>query len=408
MASGRTLSHNPSLVDQINAQVTTQWTRIGENVGYGTNSASLQNAFMNSTAHRNNILGDYNRVGIGAAYDSGGTLWVTLDFVKGPDLAPAPPAGLSPFGQLDSAWQVLGGVRVSGWALDPDTAWPIEVHIYVDWSGANLGPASASRPDIGQVYPAYGPGHGFDAVVGAPPGWHNVCAYGINVGGGVNMLLGCRQLMVDPSPFGQFDSAQQVVGGIRVSGWALDPETAWPVEVHIYVDNGGTNLSYAWNTRPDVGAYFSYAGYGANHGFDGVVGAGPGAHWVCAYAINVGAGSNTSLGCRTVIVNPNPLGSFDVAAPSGAGIRVAGWALDPDTSSPIQVHVYIDGAGTNLGPAANARPDVGSYFSYAGYGSSHGFDSVVPTTPGTHQVCAYAINVGMGANTPLGCKTVSV
>jgi uncharacterized protein YkwD len=99
MSNAATLSHNPSLVDQINAQVTTQWTRLGENVGFGPTVGDIQNAFINSAPHRANILGDYNRVGIGTVRDGSGRIWVTLDFLKGPDLAnpgPPPPQDVSP------------------------------------------------------------------------------------------------------------------------------------------------------------------------------------------------------------------------------------------------------------------------------------------------------------------------
>lgn len=86
MATSHTLSHNPSLAAQVDSYVTSQWTRIGENVGYGGSPSVLQTAFMNSPAHRANILGDYNRVGIGTAHSGDGLLWVTVVFVKGPAL----------------------------------------------------------------------------------------------------------------------------------------------------------------------------------------------------------------------------------------------------------------------------------------------------------------------------------
>jgi hypothetical protein len=404
MAATGTLSHNPNLVAQLTG-VTSEWTRIGENVGFAGDTNSLQNAFLNSPPHRANIMGDFNRVGVGAVYDGNGRLWVTLDFIKGPDLGP-PPGG--PFGNLEGASQVANGVRVAGWAIDPDTSAAIEVHVYVDSIGTNTGAASRPRPDVGRVFPDYGSGHGFDTVVGAGPGWHNVCAYGINVGGGSNQLLGCRQVLVDPNPFGQFEIARQAVGGIRVTGWAIDPETSSPIQVHVYVDNGGTNLGLASQSRPDVGSYFAYAGYGASHGFDADIGVGPGGHWVCAYAINSGYGANTLLGCRWVVVDTSPFGSLDTASPGKQSIHVSGWSLDPDTSSPIAVHVYVDNGGTNIGLASNPRRDVGSYFAFEGYGANHGYDTNVPASSGTHRVCSYGINVDTGANRLLACKTVTV
>jgi hypothetical protein len=97
LAAAQSLSHNGNLVSQVNQFVTNQWTRLGENVGFGPTVSALQGAFMNSPPHRANIMGDYNRVGIGVVRDGNGTIWVTLDFMNGPDLAPAaPPAPPAP------------------------------------------------------------------------------------------------------------------------------------------------------------------------------------------------------------------------------------------------------------------------------------------------------------------------
>ena len=41
------------------------WLVVGENVGYAYSVSAVHNAFLNSPAHLANILGDYNRVGIG-------------------------------------------------------------------------------------------------------------------------------------------------------------------------------------------------------------------------------------------------------------------------------------------------------------------------------------------------------
>lgn len=43
---------------------------------------------MNSSGHRANILGDFNRAGVGAARSADGRLWTTVVFIKGPSLAP--------------------------------------------------------------------------------------------------------------------------------------------------------------------------------------------------------------------------------------------------------------------------------------------------------------------------------
>jgi hypothetical protein len=78
MASREKLSHRPALADTIVGN----WSRIGENVGVGPDVARIHDAFMNSPGHRANVLGDYDRVGIGI-YEQNGRYWITVNFVKG-------------------------------------------------------------------------------------------------------------------------------------------------------------------------------------------------------------------------------------------------------------------------------------------------------------------------------------
>lgn len=82
MATTSKLSHRPDLRSQIEGRVTRQWSRIGENVGKGASVSSLHAAFMASTGHRDNVLGPYNRVGIGVVAFEGRT-WVTFNFLQG-------------------------------------------------------------------------------------------------------------------------------------------------------------------------------------------------------------------------------------------------------------------------------------------------------------------------------------
>ena len=99
----------------------------------------------------------------------------------------------------------------------------------------------------------------------------------------------------------------------------------------------------------------------------------------------------------------NPIGNFESAARNPGGIRVKGWALDPDSAGPIGVHVYVNGAFAGQGTANTSRPDVGAFF--PGYGDNHGFEFTVPGSGGT--VCAYGINTGPGTtNSLLGCRAV--
>ncbi|MFI5040522.1 MAG: CAP domain-containing protein [Acidimicrobiales bacterium] len=74
------LSHNPALTSQVPAG----WLAIGENVAMGWDAPSIEQTFMNSPVHRDNILGDYTSVGVGVDVGSDGALWVTVDFMKSP------------------------------------------------------------------------------------------------------------------------------------------------------------------------------------------------------------------------------------------------------------------------------------------------------------------------------------
>ncbi len=85
-----TIFHRTDLRNQVETRVTTDWRRIGENVGWGPSAEWLHNGFWNSAGHKANMLGDYNRVGLGSRVESDGDVWVTVNFLKGPYLAPQP------------------------------------------------------------------------------------------------------------------------------------------------------------------------------------------------------------------------------------------------------------------------------------------------------------------------------
>lgn len=78
MADRGELFHSSNL-----GSVTSGWDRLGENVGVGPDNVSaMHTAFMNSSAHRRNILGDFNYVGVGVTIDAEGFMWVTVIFMK--------------------------------------------------------------------------------------------------------------------------------------------------------------------------------------------------------------------------------------------------------------------------------------------------------------------------------------
>jgi uncharacterized protein YkwD len=58
-----------------------KWRVIGENVGVGKMADGLHARFMQSSTHKSNILGHYDRFGVGVV-SSGGRLWVTEHFLS--------------------------------------------------------------------------------------------------------------------------------------------------------------------------------------------------------------------------------------------------------------------------------------------------------------------------------------
>jgi hypothetical protein len=141
-----------------------------------------------------------------------------------------------------------------------------------------------------------------------------------------------------------------------------------------------------------------------------------GAQWydstVCAYAINVGPGSNALLGCQRMRPTGNedltPRSSLDAAIVSPGLVQLRGWAGDPDGDRTTQLRVYYDGKLVAQKTADLARPDVAQVMPVLG--PTTGFNVALPIAPGGHQICVYAQNTGRvgGANRTVGCVTRSV
>lgn len=204
------------------------------------------------------------------------------------------------------------------------------------------------------------------------------------------------------APFGNFEGAVGVPGGVRIVGWTIDPDTADPIYLWVTLDGAGRHV-YADQPRADVGAVMPASG--PNHGFATVLPASAGTHTVCVTASNVGAGTHQTLGCRSVTVpGGSPFGNFESAMGADGLVTVAGWTIDPDVTAPIYLWVTVDGVGRHA--AADAvRADVERFF--PAYGSRHGFVSTFQTTLGAHTVCVAASNVGAGSHTSLGCRIVT-
>nr|WP_283250968.1 M15 family metallopeptidase [Rhabdothermincola salaria] len=221
-------------------------------------------------------------------------------------------------------------------------------------------------------------------------------------------------LPLQGSPLGSLDVVAPRAGGALVQGWTFDPDQQDPIDVHVYVNGQGVGAWRAGSPRPDVGAAFpAYAS--RPHGFSLRLPLANGPNEVCVYGIEAhGTGTSTLLGCRSVFadngfpLSGSPIGALDAVRPVQGGARVLGWAIDPDRSEPIDVHVYVNGQGVGGWKAGAPRGDVARAFpAYAAH--PHGYDLPLALAPGRHTVCVYAINAaGTGSHTLLGCRAVTV
>ena len=208
----------------------------------------------------------------------------------------------APFGSLDAVSTSSGTVTLSGWAVDPDTVDPIDVHVYIDgrWGGATR--ADVERPDVDAALSGFfGPDHGFRVSLPVSAGLHEVCAYAIDSTAGTNPQLGCRTVVVpSEDPFGNLEVALSVYGFNYLKGWALDPSADTPISVtaYLYSFSMGTWATVPMTAdldRPDVGAAY---GHGSAHGYvHQAPRRGVGAQFACVVGTNIGDGSNAFVGC---------------------------------------------------------------------------------------------------------------
>ena len=203
--------------------------------------------------------------------------------------------------------------------------------------------------------------------------------------GALAVVLGGAPAAQAAQPLGHLDAATPTL----IGGWAFDPDhPAASIAVHVYVDGAFFAAATTTGHRPDVNAAFGLTG---DHGFTLSVeleALGLGDHQVMVYAIDLdgegnpaidGSPATVSVTCPPSCSGP-PTGSLDKAE----AFHFAGWAKDPDSDAPLQVHLYVDGVLVKALTAGDYRPDVGF----------HGFNwTPPPYGAGAHQVVAHAIGV---------------
>jgi len=103
-----------------------------------------------------------------------------------------------------------------------------------------------------------------------------------------------------------------------------------------------------------------------------------------------------------------PIGGLQAVGGTAGFLEVRGWAVDPDDiSGRVLVTFTVDGFRTGS-DRANERHSWGGDAFVVGPGHGFGDTLLVELSPGSHQVCAIAINDGDGRDTEIGCLSVVI
>jgi cell wall-associated NlpC family hydrolase len=334
-----------------------------------------------------------------------------------------------PVGYLDLAVPSGStGLTVQGWAADPDNlALPLTVQASLDGAPAGQVVTAVSRPDVVNVI-GTGPTPGFVMTLAAAPGSHTVCVTAVNVAAGGDTALGCRQVTVPPpvsstptgteiaahSPIGALEKVSANGNTVTLTGWAADPDNlAQPLKILAGHDGSPATVTSAKVvSRPDI-ALSQHVG--DNQGYSVTITLSTGNHLVCAAATNIDIGVNRQLGgCLKLYVGytaaqiaaHSPSGALEAArTQSATNLGVRGWASDPDNRAvSIKVVAYLDGAAAVTATASIPRPDL---VSSQQVGPAAGYSLSIPAPAGSHNVCVWAVNIGIGNNKFLGCAALS-
>lgn len=219
------------------------------------------------------------------------------------------------------------------------------------------------------------------------------------------------------NPVGSLDLLNASYGVVNIGGWAFDNDDVnAQLEINVYIGGvaGDPNAEphgniWANGYRPDVNNVY---GCGDYHGFTASISTSKtGVQDIYVYALNVGSGWHSILGCVTVDIPPvnNPVTNLDLVEGKQSAVFIQGWAFDEDDiNSTIDIRVIIGDQNTeeHLITANTERKDVNKVYSC---GDNHGFKSTIFTSKkGTQHIQIYAINIGSGKDVFVGEQTVNI
>ena len=189
-------------------------------------------------------------------------------------------------------------------------------------------------------------------------------------------------------------AAADTPGGVRLTGWAVDPAAVRvPARVQVTLDGHLATVQPATVSRRDVAA--AHPTWGGQHGFDvRLLGVSPGQHRICVTALAASGGASASLGCVTRTQMGDPKIGLSVTR-TGSRVSVSGWAVDPQTASPVTIRVSV---GTRL--VATLRASLAQPVptgTWAPWGTGHGYATTVRSRQKVN-VCLTYVNTSYGAD----------
>jgi cell wall-associated NlpC family hydrolase len=224
-----------------------------------------------------------------------------------------------------------------------------------------------------------------------------------------------------PQPHDPIGSTRSVVAvpvdrgasaSILAKGWAGDPD-ALTRNVRVYAVQDGKHVIASTRTNVAMPSVSKTKGLGATPGFALTIPVSSGSHTVCIMVHSLDRGVDKVMKCvatplgtklsSTTTSLHSPQGALTSASAGSSSVDFQGWTTDADDfARRSTVVLYLDGssAATVITHSfTTSTPPVGA-------GPRSSFTISVPVASGTHEGCIWAVNVGFGSNTMLGCQAV--
>ncbi|MGJ4846417.1 cell wall-binding repeat-containing protein [Leifsonia sp. Le1] len=236
--------------------------RWSPNAACGAGNVLIQNkataALYYYTPYQPNAAALANLYGTGDGCSAYGNrnFWVQYTDWFGPTSGGVPPTG-----NYESATLTASSFSVAGWAIDLTLATSV-VSVQITWntpSGVSTQTvaASASRPDVGNAFPAAGANHGFSASIPrSGDGQYSACITAIAAPGNTagNAPFGCRTVLFSSGINGS-PTAGRVQGADRFDTSVAVSKAAYPAAgVPVAYIASGANFADAISAGPAAAA----------------------------------------------------------------------------------------------------------------------------------------------------------